>query len=297
MENNTQLTMSGEQSEYSKATASGLSKAGRKVTDAICISAAKACDSSRTMWLTNAVKLGIILEAKRLALGHGSYGKWLEGFAEKYNACSSKTLRNYQFLAKRYIIALELRDQGDARSTLTTFASSETATQIAVATPRLAELAIESPAMFGSDISNWLAGRSFREMMTDLREAEKAALRAEREDANTLDADDEASPTAGLPGVRSVDRGMPLVNKLANDWHRKDGDIDSLFQSLRTSVQVLAKRESAILWAKVAQDLEAKAAEARRMADALGTSLDDDEGLTDVPSLPPAKLPDDDEIL
>lgn len=159
-----------------------LAAVGGAITAPMIASAFADAEQKKSNFQVAAVRLGIMLEAKFLAVSAArAAGEDVQGFgafcAEAFGDKSVRTLRSYRWLAKRFLsAAVTPLTSLTARSPLVVEAAG-----IESAETALVALAENNPRAGALDarIEKFIAGRSLRELATDLSSAEKSAAREE----------------------------------------------------------------------------------------------------------------------
>lgn len=159
-----------------------LAGVGASITAPMIAAAFAEAEQKKSNFQVAAVRLGIMLEAKFLAVSAArAAGENVQSFgafcAEAFGDKSVRTLRSYRWLAKRFLsAAVTPLTSLTARSPLVVEAAG-----IESAETALVALAENSPRAGALDarIEKFIAGRSLRELATDLSSAEKSAAREE----------------------------------------------------------------------------------------------------------------------
>lgn len=190
-----------------------LASVGRAITAPMIAAAFAEAEQKKSNFQVAAVRLGIMLEAKFLAVSAArAAGEDVQSFgafcAEAFGDKSVRTLRSYRWLAKRFLsAAVTPLTSLTARSPLVVEAagieSAETAlVALAEKSPRAGEL--------DARIEKFIAGRSLRELATDLSSAEKSAAREEFYERASVELAEESAESAAsaAPPIEPADEGV-----------------------------------------------------------------------------------------
>lgn len=242
-------------SAYSSGLANSLKTAGRSITDTAVRDLWHHTEAKRGEWVCAAIQLGISLLAKQAALGPRKFTPWLRELSgqrvNQIDGSSMPTFKSYMYLARRYLVALDAGPKIDARHSLA-IAVQEHA-QLAAQVSDLPALAADTAKLTPS-IQAFVGGRSLRQLLTDLREAEKDADEAESEDSKTLDA------RTGQPVDGDTGTPAQMEFDLEKLWQKDVAPtIDRNFQTVITAAAKLPSDKVAHYWQSVATDLKAKA--------------------------------------
>ena len=156
-----------------------LASVGGAITAPMIAAAFAEAEQKKSNFQVAAVRLGIMLEAKFLAVSAArAAGEDVQSFgafcAEAFGDKSARTLRSYRWFAKRFLsAAVTPLTSLTARSPLVVEAAG-----IESAETALVALA-ENENALDARIEKFIAGRSLRELATDLSSAEKSAAREE----------------------------------------------------------------------------------------------------------------------
>ena len=187
-----------------------LASVGGAITAPMIASALAEAEQKKSNFQVAAVRLGIMLEAKFLAVSAArAAGENVQSFgafcSEAFGDKSVRTLRSYRWLAKRFLsAAVTPLTSLTARSPLVVEAAG-----IESAETALVALAENSPRAGALDarIEKFIAGRSLRELATDLSSAEKAAAREEFYEQASVELAEESAASAA-PTIEPADEGV-----------------------------------------------------------------------------------------
>lgn len=187
-----------------------LSAAGSTITAEMIAAAFAEAEQKKSNFQVAAVRLGIMLEAKFLAVSAArAAGEDVQSFgafcAEAFGDKSARTLRSYRWLAKRFLsAAVTPLTSLTARSPLVVEAAG-----IESAETALVALA-ENESALDARIEKFIAGRSLRELATDLSSAEKSAAREEFYEQASAELAEESAENAALaaPTIEPADEGV-----------------------------------------------------------------------------------------
>lgn len=187
-----------------------LAAVGGAITSPMIAAAFAEAEQKKSNFQVAAVRLGIMLEAKFLAVSAArAAGEDVQSFgafcAEAFGDKSARTLRTYRWLAKRFLsAAVTPLTSLTARAPLVVEAAG-----IESAETALVALA-ENESALDARIEKFIAGRSLRELATDLSSAEKASAREEfYESASAALAEESAENAANAaPTIEPDDEGV-----------------------------------------------------------------------------------------
>jgi len=173
-----------------------LSEASRELTDVQVYNILKACESSRVDFTVNALRLGLVLLAKKIALPHGEFqaavAKWRTSAVLE---TSDRQLRVYRQLAKLFLSQLE---RGDFRE--------ELATKDLQTIPVLQDgniNALIERDNFQRELRRFVGNRGVDRLLKDLNAAKKAA------EAEELREKQEAEEAAAQQAAAETKEGPP----------------------------------------------------------------------------------------
>ena len=184
-----------------------LCAAGSTITAPMIAAAFAEAEQKKSNFQVAAVRLGIMLEAKFLAVSAArAAGEDVQSFgafcAEAFGDKSARTLRSYRWLAKRFLsAAVTPLTSLTARAPLVVEAAG-----IESAETALVALA-ENENALDARIEKFIAGRSLRELATDLSAAEKAAAREEFYEQASVELAEESAASAA-PTIEPADEGV-----------------------------------------------------------------------------------------
>lgn len=271
--------------EPSKKMLARLKEAGAVVELSRIADAVSRVESARADWLTSAIETGLLLLAKKQALKHGQFqkfsaqvwdhiqnggngskGKRVSNLEGPELSAFTRTLRHYAFLAQHFLADLEQSNfQPDWRDQQVIGPAIAADEVLALDTlPGDRQLAVRET------IRSFVAGRSLRRMLTDLRRAEVPAdaeqAEATREkgrdsdmppaDGSALAAADEAPPPVDLQGEqlelwREIAPGLHTLNTTINDdafathttkefWRALELSVASQLEGIRRRIKSIA---------------------------------------------------------
>ncbi|MDR2673871.1 MAG: hypothetical protein LBC18_03140 [Opitutaceae bacterium] len=318
--------------KLSPSLEAALKAAGKKVTEKMVAEQEHTVELRRQLWVADAIRLGVILLAKKADLGHGKFRKWLIGYGKqnsnvargRHLTARSKPepkwqqLSKYLYLARRYLAALDAGPRIDARHTMGDLVRAPESAGLvkSVAELPLALLGGKGTAQHMQALHDFVAGRSLRQLLTDLHEAEKDEVEDEIRHRRTVNADtgevedEEEDVTAAAPPMSAkqleIDFSKKWVSEIIPTIEKNWKEVAA--QSARLPSDYLARywrdvRLDLEAKAKVAKENERAATSAARMdvakhgaaqteaVDALAPDVGDDDG-TDAGGVMP-RLPDD----
>lgn len=264
-----------------------LAAVGGSITAPMIASAFAEAEQKKSNFQVAAVRLGIMLEAKFLAVSAArAAGEDVQSFgafcAEAFGDKSVRTLRSYRWLAKRFLsAAVTPLTSLTARSPLVVEAAG-----IKSAETALVALAENSPRAGALDarIEKFIAGRSLRELATDLSSAEKAAAREEFYESASAELAEESAENAAnaAPTIEPDDEGVvdaalraPILNTpiepadvlpFAEIFRDADAQAEDAIGFLIAKKEEVSPRVLAANMRTLAELFEAKAKKAMNLA-------------------------------
>lgn len=268
-----------------------LAAVGGAITAPMIAAAFAEAEQKKSNFQVAAVRLGIMLEAKFLAVSAArAAGENVQSFgafcAEAFGDKSVRTLRSYRWLAKRFLsAAVTPLTSLTARSPLVVEAagieSAETAlVALAENSPRAGEL--------DARIEKFIAGRSLRELATDLSSAEKSAAREEFYEQASVELAEECEAEAASnfdanelkdlpPGMNVLDAAIrsPILNSpiepadvlpFAEIFRDADAQAEDAIGFLIAKKEEVSPRVLAANMRTLAELFEAKAKKAMNLA-------------------------------
>jgi hypothetical protein len=256
-----------ERGQPSPATLATFKAIGADLTDEQITAAWDAVEKARVSFGAAAILCGCVLLAKKQSLKHGQWKGWCEKFGAKLAARSSaklatplpiceevtpRSIRGYCFLAQHFIADLEQKAfPGEIADHRPAGPDVSPADILAVAA-----LDDSRRGVVVSHIEQFVAGRSLRRMLSDLRRAEHAADLEQAQEAkehgtgtasgSTSDQDDDLPPPP-----------VPLQGEQLQLWH----DVARPLHVLDTFIQDrgnLFKRTDRAFWLAVQSALETR---------------------------------------
>jgi hypothetical protein len=262
-----------ERGQPSPATLATFKTIGTDLTDEQITAAWDAVEKARVSFGAAAILCGCVLLAKKQALKHGQWKGWCEKFGGKLAARYSgklaaplpiceevtpRSIRVYCTLAQHFIADLEQKAfSGEIADHRPAGPDVSPADILAVAA-----LDDSRRGVVVSRIEQFVAGRSLRRMLSDLRRAEHAADLEQAQDAkanagtgaasgSTSDQDDDLPPPP-----------VPLQGEQLQLWH----DVARPLHELDTFIQdrgSLFKRTDRAFWLAVQSALETRLTQAK----------------------------------
>lgn len=234
-----------------------LSQVGAQLTDEQLVTAINAVESARVGFATEAVAAGVLLLAKKQSLKHGEWLPWCEQFGTalmakletrfQFGAApTTRALRHYTFLAQHFLADLEhnsfVGDDRDAR-----VEPPAVTTEEVVSLERLDQ---DRRVAVYQAITQFVAGRSLRRMLSDFRRAESAA-------------DQEQAQHEAEAAKKGTRKGKETPGQLDfwDELNRPLSELDTLMKS-----PDFVERTTREGWLKLAAELSAKAKEAKDIA-------------------------------
>jgi hypothetical protein len=236
-----------------------LKQVGSRITDQQITAAWKETEASRVSFSCAAVALGVMLRAKKEAIGHGKWLAWCQKFGSQLATAiagknetrfaiaqevTPRTLQHYTFVAEHFMSSLE---QGEFTGEVQDHKpklEGVTADQV-LAIDNLP--AKDRKAVFGR-IEQFVAGRSLRTMLIDFRRAETAADQEEADEANRK-RKKSASDAGATPGQLDF-------------WDEIKVKLDAITNIVEAPSTV--KHATKAFWAQLAVALEEQAKVARQ---------------------------------
>lgn len=251
---NTTIVLAGQPSD---AVLAKLKDAGAQLTDEQIEALFDRAERARVSFVCQAIAAGVLLLAKKQSLRHGQWLPWCERFGSTYAAklvarcqsrptLSGRSLREYAYLAQHFIADLE---QGTFRPESRDLPAGrpEVTTEQVLAIDMLDSSQQE---LVWRRIEGFVAGRSIRTMISDLRRAESAA-----------DQEEEAASAARAKRAKGT-RSDPDQYDFWDELNRPLTELSTLMQS-----PDFVERTTREAWLKLASELTAKAKQAREMAE------------------------------
>lgn len=211
-------------------------------------------ESQRANFMAEAIRLGVLLLAKKESLGHGQFQKlaaqvWeangtrVSHFSSLHNF--TRNLRRYCLLAQHFLADLE---QGSFLADVKDMAvkAPEVTTQDLLAV----DFANANPEVYNR-IEQFVGGRSLRRMLLDFSRAEKAADREEQ-------AETEAAAKRGTKAAGSAAVQLDFWDEI----NRPLTELGTLMKS-----PDFIERTTREGWLKLAAELTARARDAKALAD------------------------------
>lgn len=188
-----------------------LAAVGAAISPEMIAAAYAEAEAKKSNFQIAAVRLGVMLEAKFLAVSAArAAGEDVQSFgafcAEAFGAKSVRTLRSYRWLAKRFLsAAVTPLTSLTARAPLVVEAATLDGAETA-----LVALAENEASPLDERIREFIAGRSLRELATDLSAAEKSAAREDFYESASAALAEESAETAAnaAPPIASADEGV-----------------------------------------------------------------------------------------
>ncbi|MES2697279.1 MAG: hypothetical protein V4773_27690 [Verrucomicrobiota bacterium] len=253
-----------------------LRQIGSRLTDEQITSAWSQTEKARVNFSTAATALGVMLLAKKESLGHGKWIPWCEKFGGKladamkgqignalpiWKEVTPRTLRNYSFLGEHFLSDLE---QGafageiqDHKPTI----EGVTADDVLA----LDSLPAKARKSVITRIEQFVAGRSLRTMLLDLRrsenagDAEHAAHEAELAKKKAGKGKEGAATGTGTGGT-----GAPAGQLEFKEMMAPIGAIDTLFET-----PSFVEKTDKGFWNAIADKLQTQADRARKLAEGI----------------------------
>lgn len=241
-----------------------LKQAGSRITDAQIETAWNAAEKDRVSFSCSATAVGVMLFAKKEFLGHGKWIPWCEKFGGKLAASVSgklaaplpirkevtpRSLRVYTQLGEHFLSSLE---QGEFAGEV-----QDHKPKLEGVTPdqvlALDHLPAKSRKQVFGKIEQFVAGRSLRTMLLDLRRAENAA-----DDELAAHERAQAGKTRGTKGGTGSSPGQ------LDFWNPVKKQIDQLDTLMQEPSTV--KHAPKSFWDQLATALEEQAKVARQRA-------------------------------
>lgn len=238
----------------SAATLARLKAAGDQIDVVRIAAAVQHVEAQRASFMAEAIRLGVLLLAKKESLGHGQFQKLAAQVWESNRNRGSdltnvdnytRQLRKYCLLAQHFLADLEQGSfQPDAKDTPVKAPEVTTEELLAV------DVAQASPAVY-ERIEQFVAGRSLRRMLIDFRRAENAADQEEQ-------AETEA---AAKRGTKAADRAPEQLD-FWDEINRPLTELGTLMKS-----PDFIERTTREGWLKLAAELTARARDAKALAE------------------------------
>ena len=255
-----------------------LNSAGAKVTPESVAHLYQVTEAKRADWLAHSILLGTALLAKKAALGHGKFNAFLDQvsakcatrgtFATGTADISVRTLKRYTQLARYYLDALTAPQTVHGSDSLAPLARATLDTGTPTG-PEIAAL-ITTPSESLPRITAWIAGRTLRELLADLTQADEAASAQERLEAAV---NDTRPPTGKAPKTPA---GHTHPNQLLLTFDKEWEDtvapalqhIDEALSGHDPAILALPPADATRYWTAVADELTHRADLARQAAKA-----------------------------
>lgn len=238
----------------SAAVMAKLKAAGASLDVARIAGAVLHVESQRASFMAEAIRLGVLLLAKKESLGHGQFQKLAAEIWEANGNRGShlasvhnytRQLRKYCLLAQHFLADLEQgRFQPDGKD------AAVTAPEVTADDLLAVDVAQGSPAVY-QRIEEWVAGRSLRRMLIDFRRAENAADQEEQAEVEA----------AGKRGTKAADRAPEQLD-FWDEINRPLTELGTLMKSAD-----FIERTTRDGWLKLAAELTARARDAKALAD------------------------------
>lgn len=265
-----------ERGQPSAATLATFKAIGSDLTDEQITAAWDAVEKARVSFGAAAILCGCVLLAKKQSLKHGQWKAWCEKFGGKLAARYSgkmaaplpvceevtpRSIRVYCTLAQHFIADLEQKAfSGEIADHRPSGPDLSPADILAVAA-----LDDSRRGVVASRIEQFVAGRSLRRMLSDLRRAEHAADIEQAQESKENPASDQDGHGGDQPGDLDSDLPPPPVPlqgeqlKLWSDVARPLHELDTLIQDRGN----LFKRTDRSFWLAVEKSLETRLKQAK----------------------------------
>jgi hypothetical protein len=250
----------------SEATLAKLKTAGARLQDRDIIAAVDRAEANRIAFGSTAILAGALLLSKRLSLKHGQWLPYLQDLSKIVSSkgaarCqfaegkAERSMRVYVFLAQHFIADLEQQALRGEMPDEAAPAPAVTAEEVLL----FDHLPQDRRMAIGGALEQFVAGRSLRRMLSDLRRADNAAHQEEAEQPATArtrrvhggdDQDDTLLPPIPLDGEQ-----LELWHDVARPLHA----LDTLIRDRGS----LFKRTDRTFWNATIQALEARLSAAK----------------------------------
>ena len=246
-----------------------LKQVGSRITDAQITAAWETAERNRVSFSCAAVALGVMLRAKKEAVGHGKWLPWCEKFGGQLAKAvigkndargafaaevTPRSLQRYTFLAEHFLSSMEQGEFAGEIQDHKPKLEGVTADQVLA----LDNLSAKSRKAVFTKIEQFVAGRSLRTMLVDFRRAENSA---DEEHAAWLRDQDKGKGGKGGSGGGSAPQ--------MDFWDEIKKPIDHITNIL--NAQSTVKHATKDFWSKLATALEEQAKIAREREKEMGS--------------------------